>query len=262
MQDVSPSEWPESPYAPPPTSNRTRVNNLQSFSSFRDRDSDRRKDDGINAYAIQAASIWGDMLSFLQAVQSGEIENAWAPTSSFSQLTVKLYDLDTGVTDNHALRLVRFHQRTPEELQRDSEYWQPWLVTQFLFHGCQSVLHHPFVHLLAARGNGRAPRAPSFFIQRTIDQALFHSAWVARLIDLCDAVGFHVDNPLIGHLVAATMTILWVFQFAPDASVSAQAIKNIAKCELFLEKLSRLWPHFGHQVCFAERNSCFLYSPS
>ena len=243
---MNPPDWPRGPSVPPLTSNRTRVTSLQNFTSIRD--SDRRSlDEGIHAYCMQAVSVWGETLSFLWAVQSGIAEKAWAPTSAFNQLIVKLYDLDSGVTETHALRFVLFHQRSAEELQRNSTYWRPWVLTQFLFHGCQSVLHHPFVHLLAMRTN-QGPRTPSFFIQKTIDQALFHSAWVARLLDLCETVEFELDDPLIGHLAAATMTVLWVFQFAPDPSISAQAVQSIAKCQAFITRLSRLWPHFAYQA--------------
>lgn len=244
-QDPSPPPFPESVPIPLPLPSHMRQGHRQGRA---DVEGAEVRDFGINTYSLRSISAWGEIVAYLHAVRCGEIENAWSSTSTFNQLAIKLYDLDAQIYPKHLLRHTAFQNRHLDELQRDAEYWRPWILMQFVFHGSHALLNHPFVHLLALRGNSRATQS-GFFLQKTIDQALFHSAWIVRLIDTCESLGFEVNDPLIGHIVAATFTISWILQFARDRTVSTKALEGMGKCERFIQGISRTWPHINYQVC-------------
>ncbi|KAF4456031.1 hypothetical protein F53441_1752 [Fusarium austroafricanum] len=150
---------------------------------------------------------------------------------------------DPGITSHasrlghiHFVRNVGFSERTSEEFERHREYWAPWLLFQITAHATQGLLNHPFIHLVTLRRANR-PSQPRLFLQQTVDQAMFHSAWVARLVQTCMDRGLMVYDPLIGDMVAATATIPWLFQYARDAKVSETSKENYRKCVEFLESM-------------------------
>ncbi|KAJ5368409.1 uncharacterized protein N7496_008169 [Penicillium cataractarum] len=103
------------------------------------------------------------------------------------------------------------------------------------------MVNHPFIHLVALKGRSGISHS-SNFLQQTIDQAIFHSGWVFRLVRTCEELEFELHNPLIGHLVAATATIPWIFQFAKDQQVSSNADRDLGTCARFLSRAATTWP--------------------
>lgn len=118
---------------------------------------------------------------------------------------------------------------------------------QVISHASNAILNHPFIHLVALRGNRGLSRS-RLFLQQTVDQALFHCGWVFRLVQTCEVVGFEVYNPLVGHLVAATATISWLFQFSRDQRTAKRVNEDLARCERFLANMSNTWLHISQKV--------------
>jgi hypothetical protein len=110
---------------------------------------------------------------------------------------------------------------------------------QFLSHAALAVLNHPLIHLMGFKTNIR----PRLFLQHTVEQALYHTGWVVRLISSCQALGFVVHDPFIGQILVSMATIIWFFQFARDESVSKTAVENMNVLESHLSQLSMTWPH-------------------
>ncbi|KAM0224835.1 hypothetical protein ACHAQD_001630 [Fusarium lateritium] len=197
---------------------------------------DLRTDPGITSHAVRAVSFCGDVISYLHALHIGKADNPADTNSTFYQLTNTLYDLESRLGHIHFVRNVGFSERTPEEFERHREYWAPWLLFQITAHATQALLNHPFIHLVTLRRANR-PSQPRLFLQQTVDQAMFHSAWVARLVQTCVDRGLMVYDPLISDLVAATATIPWLFQYARDTKVSETSKENYRKCVDFLESM-------------------------
>lgn len=246
-QDPRPSGFPTSPPIPPSTP-------LDVDGTYRQGQTTAYEaampDMGINAYALQMAAIWGEIAVYLHSISRGVSESAWMSTSTFTRLTVKLYEIDNHIHQRHLLRYTAFNSRQLHEIQQDFEYWRPWILMQFLYHGSHALLHSPFIHLHALRRSSRAGQ-PGFFLQKVIDQAIFHSAWIVRLLEMCLSVGFQVRDPLIGHVVATTATTLWILQFAKDAAISRRSQDGMSKCVDFLEQIAAMWPHLTYQVCLS-----------
>jgi hypothetical protein len=202
---------------------------------------------GINAYTLQMVAIWGEIAVYLHSISRGASESAWLATSTFTRLTVRLYEIDNQIHQRHLLRYSAFNSRPLHEVQRDAEYWRPWVLMQFLYHGSHALLHSPFIHLHALRRSSRAGQ-PGFFLQKVIDQAIFHSSWVVRLLEMSSAVGFEARDPLIGQIVATAATTLWILQFAKDGQVSLRSRGGMQKCLDFLQHVAEMWPHLSYQL--------------
>ncbi|KAF7591893.1 hypothetical protein BBP40_000940 [Aspergillus hancockii] len=210
------------------------------------------KDLGINAYSIKMISIWGKLTQYLRQIRAGHIETPWSPESTHTTLSVNLYEYDTQLAQKHLLRNVCFTKRSTAELLQQQEYWRPWITMQVFSHAIPAILNHPFIHLVAMRGNCGVPQS-RLFLQQTVDMALFHSGWVFRLIQTCEDLQFEISDPLIAHAVAATATIPWLFQFARDHKVSKKAYEDLGRCERFLSRISNLWPHISRKLEILQR---------
>ncbi|RFN44830.1 hypothetical protein FIE12Z_10931 [Fusarium flagelliforme] len=226
-------EYPRSAREPSPPAYLGDEEYAPDLESIRD---DLRTDPGITSHAVRAVSFCGDVISYLHALHIGKADNPADTNSNFYQLTNTLYDLESRLGHIHFVRNVGFSERTPEEFERHREYWAPWLLFQITAHATQALLNHPFIHLVTLRRANR-PSQPRLFLQQTVDQAMFHSAWVTRLVQTCMDRGLMVYDPLIGDMVAATATIPWLFQYARDTKVSETSKENYRKCIDFLETM-------------------------
>ncbi|KAF4950716.1 hypothetical protein FGADI_7990 [Fusarium gaditjirri] len=236
-------DYPRSAREPSPPAYLGDEEYAPDLESIRD---DLRTDPGITSHAVRAVSFCGDVISYLHALHIGKADNPADTNSNFYQLTNTLYDLESRLGHIHFVRNVGFSERTSEEFERHREYWAPWLLFQITAHATQGLLNHPFIHLVTLRRANR-PSQPRLFLQQTVDQAMFHSAWVARLVQTCIDRGLMVYDPLIGDLVAATATIPWLFQYARDAKVSLTSKENYRKCIEFLESMPDPSPRSLHK---------------
>ncbi|KAB8255651.1 hypothetical protein BDV32DRAFT_154063 [Aspergillus pseudonomiae] len=210
------------------------------------------KDLGINAYHIDMVSVWGDLTRYLHGIRSGNVETPWLPESTHAKLSVRLYECEAKLPQRHLLRNVSFSKRSIAEIMQEKEYWSPWLAMQMLSHASPAILNHPFIHLVAMRGNRGVPQS-RLFLQQAVDLALFHSGWVFQFIQFCENLQYEINDPLIGHAVAATATIPWLFQFARDPKVSKRACDDLGRCERFLSRISLTWPHITHKLEILQR---------
>ncbi|KAF4341228.1 hypothetical protein FBEOM_4826 [Fusarium beomiforme] len=208
---------------------------------------DASEDLGITAYYINVIEIWGHLSTYMHQVRIGKAETAWAPGSMHYILCAELYKHDTRLPHSHLLRKVHFTKRLAVELQEQREYWIPWLLMQVVSHAITAILHHPFIHLVAMRDKSSGLQARSF-LQQTVDQALYHSSWVFKLLRFCEENRFEIFDPLVGQLVAVVATIPWLFQLAIDTKVAEKAKDDLDWCKGFLERLSATWPHISQKL--------------
>ncbi|KAI1055316.1 hypothetical protein LB505_009480 [Fusarium chuoi] len=208
---------------------------------------DASEDLGVTAYYINVIEMWGHLSSYMHQVRIGKAETAWSPGSMHYILCAELYKHETKLPHSHLLRNVHFTKRMAAELQDQREYWIPWLLTQVVTHAITAILHHPFIHLVAMRDGSSGLQARSF-LQQTVDQALFNSAWVFKLLRVCEELRFEICDPLVGQLVAVVATIPWLFQRAIDPKVAGKAKGDLEWCKEFLERLSSTWPHIVQKL--------------
>ena len=258
LTDVNAPMQPPSAILPPRVVSTGDGNHSPDFLA----DSTAVKDFGINFYFLDLMGIWGRLLNHLHELRDGKVEDSWTSESMYAKLQVQLFEADRRLCPKHLLRNACFSSRTKEQLCANQQYWHPWLSKQLLAHAIPAILNHPFIHLSAFRdGNGSAARS-RFFLQQTVDTALLHSAWVARLLSMADEHDFKIWNPLIGDLVASTATVAWLFQFTGDMKTSATATENFKTFQVVLSRLAVSWPHLAIKVSTSSLTSQQLLSLS
>lgn len=202
---------------------------------------------GINAYLIKITSIWGEIAGYLRKARSGRPEIPWSPESSYVRLNMRLHEYESQIPHSHLVRNLCLSQRLRGEMDELREYWRPWVMMQIISHSSSAMLNHPMIHLFAMKGRTSLSQS-SNFLQQTVDQAIFHAGWVFRLVRTCEDLEFEFNDPFIGHLVAATATIPWIFQFAKDRRVSLNAEKDMSTCARLLSQVSSNWPAISLKV--------------
>jgi hypothetical protein len=208
---------------------------------------DAVEDLGITTYYIKLIGIWGHLSSYMHQIRIGKAGTAWASGSLHNTLCAQIFEHEAMMAHRHLLRNVRFTERSSAELHEQREYWVPWVLMQVVSHAIPAILNHPFIHLVAMRDKPKGPQS-RLFLQQTVDQALYHSAWVFRLLRSCESQNFEVYDPLVGQLVAVLATIPWLFQRTSDVKVAQKARGDLSWCKGFLGRLSTSWPHISQKV--------------
>ncbi|KAI1630167.1 hypothetical protein EDD37DRAFT_84703 [Exophiala viscosa] len=236
-------DYPVSPPSPLPLSSDTRIH------SERHAASDSIKDIGIIAHCLLSVSVWRDLTTYLHEIQFGNTESAWVPSSTYSQLNLQMHENQTICGSPHLFRNLSLRERSAADFLEHREYWTSWALMQVASHAIPAVLNHPFIHLVVKRpaGSTHNPK-PTFFLQQTVDLAIFHSGWVARLLRVFDSFPFQLTNPVVGHMIAATATVFWLFQFVRDTKVSIRAKEDLEKSESFLERMAPECPHVAQKL--------------
>jgi hypothetical protein len=234
---------PSSPAWPPPALSDD-VHNLQTTSGV---NTDEVNQGGIIRLCLNLTKIWGEVSAAHGELRGGRRERPWLPESITARLIIKMYECEARMSRRHLLKNVDFRGRTRDDFLRHRDYWMCWAYIQIAFHALRAVLNHPFFHLISTLDNSETPMS-SVFLQQTVDAALFNATWVARLLRMFETFPFEIHNPIIGHMVAATASVLWFFQFAREANISKRAKADFDKCRRFLERRTLRWPHISHKV--------------
>ncbi|KAI4593723.1 hypothetical protein KJ359_009002 [Pestalotiopsis sp. 9143b] len=237
LQDIHAPAYPSDMETPRPV-NKGRREHLHELALM---DDECIQGSGIFAHSIRVMSSWRDVNKWLHDIRHGSAEKPWLPTSRFAEVTQHLYELENNLDYKHCFRNARLPDRSLDELHRDQEYWRCWIMYHVRFHACFALLNHPFVHLVALRNANRSP-SPRSFLQIVVDQALYHSSWVIRLINMCIEIGFDIHDPFTSDIVVAVATVPWIMQYARDQKVATRAEENLSQCRNFLSTLSQAWP--------------------
>lgn len=204
------------------------------------------KDIGINGYCLRIISIWGKIRLYLHRLSQGEVEKPWLADSTHTKLGIELIEFEAQHSNRHLLANVAFANRPAAEIDQQSEYWNPWMTTEILWHAAQAILNHPFLHLVVLRSQKDIPQS-CVFLQQKIDMALYHVSWLFRILQLSEGV-LVISNPILGDAIAASATILWLFQFTRDAKVAQRTRNNLETCEKLISTMAEMWPHLFNKV--------------
>ncbi|PPJ53267.1 hypothetical protein CBER1_11938 [Cercospora berteroae] len=218
------------------------------------------KDFGINAYAWEWMAVSGRVTHWIHRLRQQltatsssrtKISPSWAEGSSYTLLNNLLFETEAKLHPRHLLRHTGpLTMWTSARLEQDRDYWRPWLVMQITSHAIPALLNHPLIHILLLRSTaGDDGRHHSrHFMQQVIDQALFHSGWVSRLVAMLRDSSLSICDPFIWHLVMTVATIPWFFQFAEDEKVMSRAVEDLSIAKAFLADLAEQWPHVSRKL--------------
>lgn len=116
----------------------------------------------------------------------------WLPDSPHAQIHVKLHERESELSDKHLLQNV-LYSRIPA-FQVNGSTGTHGISMQLIIHASNAILNHPFIHIVALRGNHGLSQS-RLILQQTVDQALFHSGWVFRLIQTCELLVLKCTAP-------------------------------------------------------------------
>ncbi|KAE8315412.1 hypothetical protein BDV41DRAFT_562865 [Aspergillus transmontanensis] len=238
--------YPQGASLPPPPSSSTTRGNSSNVAVPEMMDETPGKDIGINGYCLRIISIWGKIRIYLHRLSQGEVEKPWLADSTHTKLGIELIDFEAQHSNRHLLANVAFTNRSATEINQQSEYWNPWMTTEILWHAAQAILNHPFLHLVVLRSQKDIPQS-CVFLQQKVDMALYHVSWLFRILQFSEGL-MVISNPIIGDAIAASATILWLFQFTRDAKIAQRTRNNLETCDKLLSAMADMWPHIFHKL--------------
>ena len=237
-------DYPQSPSLPPPL--RQMVPRGGSSLAAAEIEEPPDKDVGINGYSLRIISIWGKTRLYLHRLSQGEIEKPWLAESTHTKLGIELIEFEAQHSKHHLLVNVAFPNRSAPEVTQQSEYWNPWMTTEVLWHATQAILNHPFLHLVVLRSQADIPQS-CVFLQQKVDLALYHVSWLFRILQFSEK-SMVLSNPILGDAIAASASVLWLFQFSKDNKVAERTRNNLKTCEKLLGTMAQMWPHISEKV--------------
>lgn len=204
------------------------------------------KDAGIVAYSIQLSEVWFKTTKYARRRGNPSPLPPWSPKSDYAMIMAQQMEFETRSPNIHRFKPVGFFKRSPEELQKDRDYWGPWLFVQFLYHTNLCLLNHPLLMSLRLR-TLRSSAIPEIFLQSTADLVTTHEKWIVHLIDILAAKAYKVSDPFIAHCAAIVATIFLQETFERDATIRTEKRENFTKCLRFIEGFEE-WPHVARIV--------------
>lgn len=202
---------------------------------------DRSECAGIWTYVVQQSSLWREVRGYIAQCADGHPRPPWSPESGYAVIGAHLMDLETRFPTHHRYDAVKFLDRSMAELQQNRDYWSPWLRIQFVYHAIHSMLNHPFLY--SSRPHQSAQMSvPNTFWKTSSEQALLHSTWTVRLIDMVWEKDYRVSDPFLGYCAAIAATIHVYYCRASDIRVRTSAQSKLGKCMRFVDELGTVWP--------------------
>ncbi|EED22146.1 C6 transcription factor, putative [Talaromyces stipitatus ATCC 10500] len=196
---------------------------------------------GIWTYVVQQASLWREVRGYVAQCADGHPKPPWSPESGYTVIGAHLMNLETSFPTHHRYDAVKFLDRSTTELQQNRDYWSPWLRIQFVYHAIHSMLNHPFLY--SSRPHQSVQMSvPNTFWKTSSEQALLHSTWTVRLIDMVWEKDYRVSDPFLGYCAAVAATTHIYYCRASDIRVRTSAQSKLGKCMRFVDELGTVWP--------------------
>ena len=203
-------------------------------------------DHGILGCLLRLYSLWGKATEYALEPFSKDSLPPWQTGSTLAILESEWLQFETHFADKHRYLSVDFPRRAREE-PNCRGYLATWLCVQFLFHSIQCLLHHPFVVMVKVRS--MKSNLSTTFLQKSHENSLLHSRWIARFIKEMNEVDFHVYDPFLGYLAAIAATIQLEHTINKNPQVSQMVNSEFRMLVDFMEGLSERWENMRVLVC-------------
>lgn len=203
-------------------------------------------DHGIMACLLRLYALWGKATDFVFGPLDRDMLPPWQAGSAFAALESEWLQFETQFADNHRYINVDFARRAREE-PRPRAYLSTWLCVQFLFHSIQCLLHHPFVIMTKLRHMNTNISAT--FLQKSHENSLLHSRWIARFVKETSEVSFPLYDPFLGYLAAIAATIQLEHTVSKNPRVALQVNNEFRTLVGFMAQLSTHWESMRVLVC-------------
>ncbi|KAJ5084918.1 hypothetical protein NUU61_009497 [Penicillium alfredii] len=195
-------------------------------------------DHGILACLLRLYSLWGKATEYVFEPFDENDLPPWQTGSALAILESEWLQFETRFADTHRYINVDFKRRAREEPESRA-YLSTWMCVQFLFHSIQCLLHHPFVIMIKLRQmNGNLSAT---FLQKSFENSLLHSRWIARFIREMSEVDFGLYDPFLGYLAAIAATIQLEHTGSKNPQIALLVNREFQTLVDFITELSVHW---------------------
>ncbi|KAL1846647.1 hypothetical protein Plec18167_004958 [Paecilomyces lecythidis] len=208
-------------------------------------------DHGILACLLRLYSIWGKAAEYVFEPSNKDALSPWQAGSELAAVESNLLEFETHFADMHRYINVDFSRRAREEPQSRA-YLSTWLCVQLLFHSIHCLLHHPFVVMIKVRQMDR--NTPATFLQKSFENSVLHSRWIARIIREMSEVGFRLYDPFFGYLSAIAAIIQLEYTISKNEQVALIVNKDFMSLIDFMAGLAAHWDNMRVLVCKSIRD--------
>lgn len=204
-------------------------------------------DNGIDFYCLRLTAIWASVMAYLKTIKHGNVEEEpWTINSAYQHIASDMFQLETSYPSIHRFKAVRFYDRSSSELEEHRDYWAPWISSQIVYHSVRAVVNHPFLHLRRVNDRQRL-RSPSF-LQHATDQAILHSSWIARILQLFMEKKFLLFDPFIRISCVRGCHNSSFLRFSWDPELVTAASEHFKGCKTFLKMQATQHLHLRYVV--------------
>lgn len=201
---------------------------------------------GILTYVAQLSQVWHMARGYAACRVSSDALPPWSSQSDYSSVMSRHLEIDCSVPRRYRFSSNDFEGQDADALERNRDYWGPWLFVQFTYAAIPCLLNHPF--LLSMRLRNFRDTIPHSFIHQSFEQTTRHAGWIVYFIDLLEKKSFVVSDPTLAHCVAIVATIHLQHSFVKDQSLRDKAQEGYDKCIRFLRRMGNIWPSISVMV--------------
>lgn len=196
--------------------------------------------EGLLRCTSELAQVWNMVRAYVARRPKADEPPPWFPQSDFSRVMIGHYKIDSTVPREFRYGVSRFFDQDPAALQRQRQYWQPWLAVQMMYSAIPCLLNHPY--LLSFRLRFFKDAMPQSFIQHSWEQITRHAGWIMHFVDLLENNAFVVTDPAVVHCVVVIATIHLQHSFVEDADLRSKSQEGFEKCLRFVQVAGKAWP--------------------
>jgi hypothetical protein len=204
------------------------------------------KDDGIVASVLLISETFSRTAGYIKRRGKPNDLLPWSPESEYSKIISVQMEGETRMPYTHRFKFAKLAEKSPEDLQKNRDYWGPWFLNQFLYHTILCLLNHPLLLSLNLKNFHRM--IPEIFLQQSSDMVASHTNWIIYFIRYFDEKAFCVSDPFLGYCAAVVATIELQLSFTEDSETRRSKQERFEDCVKFVRGLGLQWPHMAQLV--------------
>lgn len=203
---------------------------------------------GVWSLSVHFGWIWSRVREYVSECSRNKLVEPWRLDSTYAKVLADMTEIENKAPLGHRYDVVKFHERRPDEVQLDRDYWMPWLKLQFIWHSILTMINHPFLYIAASQ---RHPNLaiPNTFWRKSSELVLLHATWIVRTIDMAQEKRANLLDPFFGHAAAIAATVHLYFFCAADLRLRQKSKTDYTKCQQFLQSFSAFSPACESLVC-------------
>ncbi|EGX91795.1 hypothetical protein CCM_05952 [Cordyceps militaris CM01] len=200
-------------------------------------------DEGIMKYVLELSEAWRMARSYAACRVGSDAPPPWNQHSDYSCVMNLHLEFDCRVPLRYRFAANKFAEHDSNDLERNRDYWGPWLYIQIIYAVIPCIVNHPF--LLSMRLKNFRQTLPQSFIHHSFEYINRHAGWIMYFVDMLEKKAFQMADPAMAHCIAVVATIHLQHSFVKDRPLRDKAQQGFEKCIRFLRRMGGTWPYIS-----------------